>query len=60
MNKFEIFLLTLKKEMKLKKITGKKMAADLELTEITICNILNCKMGTFSNLNKIVDYIESK
>ncbi|MGL5126116.1 MAG: helix-turn-helix domain-containing protein [Fusobacteriaceae bacterium] len=60
MNRFELFLLQLKKDMKAKKITSLQMSIDLGVTKGTVSTVLSGKRGTFDTLNKMIEYIDSK
>lgn len=46
-------------EIKRKKLTRKKIAADLNLTQATMTRILRLENGSFDTLLKIVKYLDS-
>ena len=62
MNKYEIFLAEIKKDMKNKKITQMELYKNIDGINSfgTINNILNGKTGNLNNLKKIINYIADK
>lgn len=61
MDRLEILVSSLKKDMKLKKITQAELKEALDFKSIgTVNNILNLKSASIKSLRKIIDYIDSK
>ncbi|MGL5716168.1 MAG: hypothetical protein ACRCXX_07220 [Cetobacterium sp.] len=59
MDRLEVLMATLKKEMKAKKITALKMSNDLGISNKTISETLSLKHASVKNIKKIIKYIDS-
>ncbi|MGL5243887.1 MAG: helix-turn-helix domain-containing protein [Sarcina sp.] len=60
MDRLDIFLATLKKDMKLKKITNIELAEKTGMSLTSISLILTGKNASYSSLRKIIKYVDNK
>lgn len=60
MDRLDIFLATIKKDMKAKKITNIELAEKTGMSLTSISLILTGKNASYSSLRKIINYVDSK
>lgn len=60
MDRLDIFLATIKKDMKAKKITNIELAKKTGMSLTSISLILTGKNASYSSLRKIINYVDSK
>lgn len=61
MDRLEILICGLKKDMKIKKITQQELKEALDFKSMgTVNNILNLKSASVKSLRKIINYVDNK